>query len=455
MPYTPVHPLISLFLCLLWFVARGQPPDWTLITISFVGALLPDLDHLAVLAHGNSPFVIQGRKLIRSGRPIQAMKLFMSRERKDIGPMYLHNFVIFFPVAAIALAALVTDNPPLVFLVTLGVFPHMCVDVVDDLLVLGSFRNWRRFPKTDLTPSQVTPEEMAETLQHALQNLSTVLKTYSYILSSCSSLPQSIVWTLTVKWHVGRRIESYVRVYRPVLAISELRVLEAASQEIDHMSTHPGQKKQTLGDTLREFDALLGRLPELAKLIRSPALSYISSSILVVLGLVVGFLVSNASLLAWVVNSPWLSTLLSGLLIVAVLGLAVWDLNLWRYVRTTTARVGKKTLMQLEHELYRDALLVLGFRPKRSGIFSVGIAAIEIVILPLLAILLVGSAGILVLIVLPMNDSIIRFLCIAVLVLTAMIPAIFGPYVVELARSLRLAQQHEIMEHPSVDPHIS
>jgi len=143
------------------------------------------------------------------------------------------------------------------------------------------------------------------------------------------------------------------------------------------------------------------------------------------------------------------------LLVVAVLGLAVWDLNLWRYVRTTTARVGKKTLMQLEHELYRDALLVLGFRPKRSGIFSVGIAAIEIVILPLLAILLVGSAGILVLIVLPMNDSIIRFLCIAVLVLTAMIPAIFGPYVVELARSLRLAQQHEIMEHPSVDPHIS
>jgi hypothetical protein len=331
----------------------------------------------------------------------------------------------------------------------------MCVDVVDDLLVLGSFRNWRRFPKTDLTPSQVTPEEMAETLQHALQNLSTVLKTYSYILSSCSSLPQSIVWTLTVKWHVGRRIESYVRVYRPVLAISELRVLEAASQEIDHMSTHPGQKKQTLGDTLREFDALLGRLPELAKLIRSPALSYISSSILVVLGLVVGFLVSNASLLAWVVNSPWLSTLLSGLLVVAVLGLAVWDLNLWRYVRATTARVGKKTLMQLEHELYRDALLVLGFRPKRSGIFSVGIAAIEIVILPLLAILLVGSAGILVLVVLPMNDSIIRFLCITVLVLTAMIPAIFGPYVVELARSLRLAQQHEIMEHPSVDPHIS
>jgi hypothetical protein len=60
--------------------------------------------------------------------------------------MYFHNFGFFAMVTVVTIAAYLTGSSALLFLMGLGVFPHLSLDLIDDLIVLRNLNNWMNIP---------------------------------------------------------------------------------------------------------------------------------------------------------------------------------------------------------------------------------------------------------------------------------------------------------------------
>jgi hypothetical protein len=246
-----------------------------------------------------------------------------------------------------------------------------------------------------------------------------------------------------LRWHFGRRITQLARVYTIILAACTLYVCETRNQDpvSDDQDRDRAQALEEVDANLKELDRVLRRLRQLMTLIPSRAVSYLISTVLVALGLVVGVVSLPSGITSGlpIISNVLLGAVLVFLLLVVVVGLAAWDANLWWYLRVTTNEdvVGRST-MESELRLFRDAESVLGVKAKMPS--AVRIIIPECMALLGLMLLIGGSLGLMLGIIANLQVGEMKpalyVLAVVVTALGAAVPLILAAYVVELTRTL-------------------
>lgn len=359
--YTIIHLVVALTISCLYSFFTKQTIDPSLIFYAILGATLIDLDHVFVIFTQKTQFAKEIRKSIRCRDFKGIITKLRSNERKEIGKMYLHNFWFFGIVIIFSFLSLHWSNVYLWVFLFCGVIPHMLMDMIDDLMTVHSINNWlwmnRKYSADIIGREEDIADQLTETLSvldECSEDFRKLLTRYAYyIAASSTSLLKTIQSTLVIRWHIARRVESYVRLYQTVLPWLRLQL-----NTLNHATEKEERKKELRklhqrGDRiLKQYSELVKDLEDLSKTLVGRALSYLSSFIIFLI------IIAIPAIFKMVPQETTFfyferDTTIAILMFVCIVFLIFWDANLYEYVSVTTEPINKRrTLMDLEISLY-------------------------------------------------------------------------------------------------------
>lgn len=126
----------------LWILSQKQPIYPLSVVCALLGAIVLDLDHFLVVLMQETEFTKKIRQHFHNKEFGRAIIQLRSRERKEIGRMYLHNFLFFGIVLFFSFLLFDWFSDQVRFFLFLGVIPHLLLDIVDDIITIRSVKNW-------------------------------------------------------------------------------------------------------------------------------------------------------------------------------------------------------------------------------------------------------------------------------------------------------------------------
>ena len=277
---------------------------------------------------------------------------------------------------------------------------------------------------------QLSIDRILATLDECSKAFETLLSRYVYhIAVSSTSLLKMMVSFLILRWHIARRTESYVRLYRAILPLLRLQLVELEREEEKELVElfRRGERAMNL------YGKLVKDLEEMSKALAGKALSYVSTIVVLLIITIVPFLIEmlpEEAMLFYLQRD----FVLIALMIVCITLLLFWDANLFRYVSVTTERIQDTTLMSLEISLYSRITELIQdepIQPSRGRLFGeLGFFVIAFGVLATLASY----------VFIAVVPSLSFLFVILALVLTAqilLIPVLFIRYAISLIRSFK------------------
>ncbi len=121
------------------------------ITVSIVGALLPDIEHfIFFVGYGRKDPYTQGIVTHLRSREWRNLAVFMSKGHKQNTSLMYHNYYFMAFLFTLSILSLFLDWNSGVVLFG-AMLTHYCFDVFDDLITLGHVNaNWKRWGRGQL-----------------------------------------------------------------------------------------------------------------------------------------------------------------------------------------------------------------------------------------------------------------------------------------------------------------